>query len=425
MKKSDIEKRLQNDINTVAPDNFDALWKRCETEDIGRVKERSRQTVLAGAHGETTTNRRGLLTGVACIGLVVILALTFIFGAMAGWFTKKGGSFSKGYFILDINPSVEVDYDEQGNVTDVVGLNKDGKVLTYGTDLIGKPYAEALSTLFSRCLALGYFSADYESNAVLVSARTENGQADEQMTEMVRKVLSDQFIDKKIYGVALAGKDDPALKDDAESYGIDAQKYALICEYLQLANSLGAEIEITESEYATIPIREIYEEMEELKDEMAEHTIGEAFAEVLGTVVDELKTSVGETMHHERLEEELERLENAKTFVECRDCANRWIALLTEIAEREHLDFVVVGHIQSACERIRQELLSLDSGEQKHGASIEDIFTEREDKYRGNEDKQSHEPDGGFKAWQDDKETQMKDSPWKDIKKEWEKDRRD
>ena len=39
----------------------------------------------------------------------------------------------------------------------------------------------------------------------------------------------------------IAGKDDPALADEAEKYGIDSQKLGLILDYLAQVEKLGVE----------------------------------------------------------------------------------------------------------------------------------------------------------------------------------------
>lgn len=424
MKKSDIEKRLKSDLQSATPANFDAVWKRCERADVavGGLRESATEKtlVVAGAQGGT---RRigGRSFGFAALALAFVLAVAIIFGAAAGLFGGGSWKMSKGYLLLDINPSVEIDYDETGNVTGVVGLNNDGKVLLYGLedDLTGKTYEEVLATLFDRCIQLGYFSADYDTNAVLVSATsTDKGALDKEMTELVRTWLSEKFVDKKICGVAIAGKENNSLKNEAAQYGVNIQKYELICEYLALAKALGEDVAIEESEYATISIRELYEEIEDLQEELDEWEIGDNVSDRIESIIENLGEDI--RLDLEELEEYADEIENAKTFEECRACAENVKTALREIEKRYH-EFG--NEINGACREIDMAIENMEKSERDLKATVDDIFAWREEEYRGNVDKEAEEPDGGFAHWQNGKEQEMHGMDWKDFKDNWKNDR--
>lgn len=425
MKKSDIEKRLKSDLQSATPANFDAVWKRCERADVAvdglRESATEKTLVAAGAHGGT---RRvgGRSFGFAALALAFVLAVAIIFGAAAGLFGGGSWKMSKGYLLLDINPSVEIDYDETGNVTGVVGLNNDGKVLLYGLedDLTGKTYEEVLATLFDRCIQLGYFSADYDTNAVLVSATsTDKGALDKEMTELVRTWLSEKFVDKKICGVAIAGKENNSLKNEAAQYGVNIQKYELICEYLALAKALGEDVAIEESEYATISIRELYEEIEDLQEELDEWEIGDNVSDRIESIIENLGEDI--RLDLEELEDYAEEeIERAKTFEECRACAENIKKALQIIREKRP---EYSGAIHGACKDIDTAIENMEKSERDLKATVDDIFAWREEEYRGNADKEAEEPDGGFAHWQNGKEQEMHGMDWKDFKDNWKNDR--
>lgn len=435
MKKSDIEKQLKNELNKATPAAFDELWSRCEHESLEREKEYVFELEKVAVGVDNDTHRKGnkrLITIIIAFFAAAVFALVGVWGYVAGWFDKNGDSssnspigkptISKGYFILDINPSVEVDYDDEGIVSEIVGLNADGRVLLYGIEsqLVGKSYEVAIDELFDRCVRLGYFSATSETNAVLVSATKQTGDSDEIMAENVRQIFSKKFVDKKLCGVALAGKDDPALAETAAQYGIDSQKYALIQEYLSQVEKLGVESEITEAEYGEISIREIYEAMEELE----ELKIGDKASDSIGDVLDTLEEVFEGALEEEFIEELqdlIEDLQEAKGFDEISIIKVPLLAIL------ERLEKSVNGAdrelVRAAREEIEKLISSMEVQKENLQKPIEDAFKEREEKYKDDFDKESEEPEGGFEAWQD-KNKEHFEKDWQGKKEDW-KDRFD
>lgn len=67
-----------------------------------------------------------------------------------------------GTIILSVNPAVELEYDGNGLVMDVIGLNEDGLELAANKeDLIGVPCLVALHTLIVDINDAGFFVSDF------------------------------------------------------------------------------------------------------------------------------------------------------------------------------------------------------------------------------------------------------------------------
>ncbi len=432
MKKSDIEKQLKNELNKATPAAFDKLWKRCENESLEREKEYVFELEKVTVGVDNDTHRKGnkrLLTVIMAFFAAAVLALVGVWGYVAGWFDKNNGGASvgkptitKGYFLIDVNPSVEIGYDENGLVSEVLGLNTDGKVLVYGMEekMLGESYETAIEELFNRCVSLGYFSATSETNAVLVSAMQQTGALDEEMSENARKIFSNKFVDKKMYGVAIAGKEDPALKEKAARYGINTQKLSLIHEYLSTAENLGVEIEIGEEEYRDIPIREIYAEM----DALEEVKIGVKASDEIARLFQGLE-EVLQGRLTPALQQELQSLKARFVSVKTVDELSRLKEDITEFLER--VSDVVDEKDKEFVESVRNESEALVSGAQANKEALhkptEDTFKEREEKHKDDFDKESEEPEGGFGAWQD-KNKEHFEKDWQGKKENW-KDRFD
>ena len=183
MKKSDIEKRLKQDLQAATPFDFNAVKNRC-CFDQDEMGQQEGDTLIIG-------KRKGVWLRITAVFLVCITAVAVFLYA---WGKREkqdfGLTMQAGYFILDINPSVEIAYDEHGEVTATTGLNEDGEVLLYGVELIGKNYKDAAETLFVQCVALGYFSSERTDNAMLVSAMQSADERDEEMTAQCKEIFS-------------------------------------------------------------------------------------------------------------------------------------------------------------------------------------------------------------------------------------------
>lgn len=345
------------------------------------------------------------------------------------------------YLAVDINPSVELSYDENGEITEAAGLNEDGEVLLCGLELTGKNYSAAADLLFERCVKLGYFSAARENNAVLLSANFTEGGKDEKMTDKMKRLFSDRFSVQKIPGVVITGVENEELNAGGAQYGIDGQKYALILDYLEL----GGQIE--ESEYATIPIRDLYAGISQIQKEEKEEQISKlekaqeeireqlfkALSEEVQEVVEELQKVIDrlcdDKTGQERYRERMERLEELAEQTEEAETAEEFSALVSDIldelkklSEREppfsELNVVAQGayfKILGITSRLNESMRELDF----LNVSPEEENSARMDKFG--------DAPGGEKDfdddWREEKEKEIASS-WYDFKQKWEEERK-
>ena len=433
MKKWTIEKRLKEDIDRASPSDFQSMWKRCE-ESLDSELDAVPVAVLTGGREAQTSNKKKRIYTVL---VAAVLFLTFVWGCLFGvqnLFFDKKTRFKQGYFVLDINPSVEVDYDENGKVTGAVGLNDDGKALLIGVDLTEKSYEEATEFLLQHCIAMGYFSAAREDNAVLVTAVSESGQKDEKMTSAVKTSFASAFAENKVRGVVITGVSDPALQQSAQRYGINAQKYGLILSYL----ALGGELE--ESRYSSVSIRELYSFIEQKEQVLKEakkadsqiilqkfetelrETLSEQIEALIKTLNVYLSTEEnGQKETLVQLQGSVAALESAKQQKERKKIVNAILSGLDELKTTEE-DSALIAMIESAKISIS---VTYDFFEKaffqlkKVSATPEEISAWRLWKfasYGGGEEEYD------FAAWQKEREN-IFSSEWYTMKESWRIDR--
>lgn len=260
MKRREIEKQIKKDLSVSSHSDFSKIMERCRSEEdaVG---------VLVPAVGGEVERKGSKLRYI--LWLFSILVLTCLIATVMLLDNKGDAPLggTSGYFIIDINPSIKISYDENGLVTEVIALNEDAEVLLVGTTLTGKTSSEAVSLLFDKCVQLGYFSAERDNNAVLASATADSGERDEKMTSEIKTLFANEFSSKKIRGVVITSVQSSELEAGASEHGIDSQKYALILSYLDMGGELESD------EYDDISISELYSKISDKEKEIKEQSI--------------------------------------------------------------------------------------------------------------------------------------------------------
>ncbi len=81
-----------------------------------------------------------------------------------------------GFLMLRVNPEIEIEYDKQGNVTQVTGKNEDGKKVVNGyTDYQGKACGVVLEELIGRINDAGYFTQSADGSKKNIILQIEPG----------------------------------------------------------------------------------------------------------------------------------------------------------------------------------------------------------------------------------------------------------
>ena len=92
-------------------------------------------------------------------------AVLLISAALLGGCTGQIGNKESGTLILSVNPEIEINYDSQGNVTSVQGVNDDGKEIVEGyLGYEGKDCETVLDDLIRKINEAGYFSDTVDGN---------------------------------------------------------------------------------------------------------------------------------------------------------------------------------------------------------------------------------------------------------------------
>ena len=81
-----------------------------------------------------------------------------------------------GTILISLNPQIELEYDREGLVMNVLGLNEEGKFISADQDdLIGMPCKIAVKTLIKDIFDAGYFSSNVGGPSRTILLKLEKG----------------------------------------------------------------------------------------------------------------------------------------------------------------------------------------------------------------------------------------------------------
>ncbi|MDO4553495.1 MAG: hypothetical protein Q4C22_08200, partial [Bacillota bacterium] len=194
---------------------------------------------------EAPARKRRAFTGRLAAGLVCLLMAV---GLYTGWDQYLAVS---AIIDLDVNPSIELDVNQQERVVDVRALNQDGEAILEGLDLKRQSYDQAVLTVIGSMYVNGYLNSS--GSAVLVSVQTQDAEKGAAMENNLQAALNAMLAGEnspQVLHQSLAV--DQGLRQEAETYQVSAGVMNLI----QQARSYDPSQTI--EELAQLPLDQLY-----------------------------------------------------------------------------------------------------------------------------------------------------------------------
>ena len=202
MKKKQILKLLSKEIDQVVPKLDDRVLSTPIEPKKEEVIELEEKTTFAQKIQKTFKSKKtwGYLSSVAAVLIVVILAVVFM-----PQFINHNNKEKEEYtcFVVDINPSVMVTTDKEGNVVNVSALNKDGDVLLASGNIPdGSKLETCIENIINISMQLGYIDMDSLNNAVSLSVYSNGKNVDEKI-ESGKSSIEQVLKNKGVYGFVI------------------------------------------------------------------------------------------------------------------------------------------------------------------------------------------------------------------------------
>ena len=156
MNDKDLKRRLEDELESIAP----KMSQRVANAPIGTSSE--------GGAKRARAPRRNVRFTVAVSAIAAVLVIAIVLAVVVPPLFKTVPEQGEGgYLLMNINPDVEILFDEEGKVTSVKSGNADADVLladeSFRSSLVGESVDTAAAAVAERALEMGYIDGDATS----------------------------------------------------------------------------------------------------------------------------------------------------------------------------------------------------------------------------------------------------------------------
>ncbi len=220
---NDLERSIGRAIQETTPDMLDTLMAELGLETKGSSQG---QIPLAQTEPVRIEDRRGRRKRRGGFGMAAAIAA--IFALFIGVRMMKPDK-PRTYAVvgIDVNPSIEIDVDQEERVIHAEGLNTEGKDILSDMNLDKTDLNVACNAILGKLLKAGYLSDT--SNSVLVSVQAKDGKAGRQLEENISKEIDDCLDNYRITAAILGQyvEGNQELDTFAKDHGISVGKALL------------------------------------------------------------------------------------------------------------------------------------------------------------------------------------------------------
>lgn len=158
--------------------------------------------------------------------LTIALAILLVVGLGGFWLNFADA----GSYILDINPSIQINVSRTGNVNSVEPLNKDGEAVLAGFRLRDRDLDDVIEKLVDRLILSGYLKADNKI-FIMISA---DGQEPVSLTEL-KHSIDEQMKLRQVDGNTVTKRIDDDMYDD-DFFDDDLELSAVKLDFIRQLN---------------------------------------------------------------------------------------------------------------------------------------------------------------------------------------------
>lgn len=210
-----FNKKLKNEIKTAYIDEAPDL--------LAKIKEGCDQITQTPGEYIVHKPKNGII-----LKRVLLACCCFMFmiaGIAIGLFIQTPSEYSNASIYLDVNPSIEIQLDNNDNVYKCLAVNEDAIEILNGIEVKGVKLNTALNAIVGSLYSNGYLSN--ESNSILVGINNDDALLLETVTKDMNNILSkNNNINCSIIGHSFSKNNDMERK--AKEYGVSVSKMHLV-----------------------------------------------------------------------------------------------------------------------------------------------------------------------------------------------------
>lgn len=212
MTEDNMERRLNEAMERLAPDDFASVQQACR-----------------GRKGSELPNARPRRPWRYNL-IAAVLAVVVLAGGGFGVFQYRAEHRVSAVVALDVNPSIELQVNRKDKVIAAKPLNADAEAVLGGMDLKGADVEVAVNALIGAMLRAGYI--DELANSVLISVEGGDAQSAE-LEQRLSAAVSGLLADVQPAVLTQTVSEDAELQAMADAYGISLGRAQLINSILR------------------------------------------------------------------------------------------------------------------------------------------------------------------------------------------------
>ncbi len=245
MNKKDIEISIKCAVEEMTPDILDQIVNETSSSSIQEKKVPTKPISISTARKK----KRRVYMSLATIAAVVMLVI--------------GGTFmtadaTETFLSIDVNPSVELEANIDGEIIDVEPKNEDAKRLVENLELKGKSMEAAVVELLDAMVVEKYITND-EANIVLSVFNNDKNKSEEiklELTSQLNIYFEESGINGNLHWQQLSEEEYNTIKEKADDNAVSFGKMVMIDRLLAISD------EFTEAELLSMSIDEIEDHLE-------------------------------------------------------------------------------------------------------------------------------------------------------------------
>lgn len=170
--------------------------------------------------------------------------------------------FENTYLAIDINPSIELEVDEDKKVVSTRALNKEAMLLLYDCNFDNLNLEDVITEIVTLAIEIGYIDESLDSNALMITTINNDELIESEISELALTTIS-SYLEKNNLRkkVNVLTSNNSEVKNLAKELGVSVGKYQLISKACNTLESL------TIDEAKTMSVRELNEIINHVKQE--------------------------------------------------------------------------------------------------------------------------------------------------------------
>lgn len=176
--------------------------------------------------------------------IIIIIICIITLGLIGGsiYYLRKEYEEKLTYVILNVNPEIELELNQNNKVKKAAGLDEAGALVLADLNLKDKTLAAALDILMKELIKTGYLNEYSNNNIVIATIVNNDEQKRLKLESEVAQIIDDSLNNQNMASIVAIRSITDEMQTMAVGYNINNGKMLLIAKAMELDESLKEEV---------------------------------------------------------------------------------------------------------------------------------------------------------------------------------------